>query len=103
MSTATLSALVRRWLVKFHRGTFGEWFDSSDVKPKSNNVYDAVILCKNNGTGLDPLYLRLPHQIYRKDLKDILAEFPDTKDLVAIPVNSSDYINLWEEKYRRLP
>lgn len=55
---------------------------------------DVVILCYNEGTGLRPLSLLLPHQMYVKDLERIFKEIPGATEIVAIPAKSSDYITL---------
>ncbi len=47
----------------------------------------AVIVCENQGTGLVPLKLRLPGQIYVKD-------FGDVRGLTIIPIRSQEYICL---------
>lgn len=60
---------------------------------KWGNVYEiafppdcnVVIVCSNDGTGLTPLCIRLPHQLY-------VAEFKDTKGLTLIPANSKHYV-----------
>lgn len=47
---------------------------------------DAVIVCENDGRGLKPLSLRLRHQVYMKDVKNV-------KGLTIIPIRSLEYIN----------
>ena len=95
---------IKKWLVKFQRCTFGLVFDASDVPSKVRNTYNIVVLCTNNGSGLKPYRLLLPHQIYKKDLQEILAQ--DAREhgraidsIVAIPGHSEDYINLWEDRF----
>lgn len=81
-----------KFSVKFRRGDFGSYVDMADYIKEG---YTAVILCKNNGTGLDPLRLLLPHQVYEKDLEAIFALYPDTTDFTIVPVNHEDYIEIW--------
>jgi hypothetical protein len=64
----------------------------SEYMPKG---YTAVILCKNNGTGLDPLRLLLPHQVYEKDLEEIFSQFPDTTEFTIVPINHEHYLEIW--------
>jgi len=93
--------LKGKWFVKFKREkSFGEWFDSSNVPSRTCNKYNGVIICTNDGSGLVPVRYLLPHQIYRTDLKDLVKAFPSTTDIVAIPVNSEDYLILWGRRYQ---
>lgn len=53
---------------------------------------DVVILCKNNGYGLVPFTICLPHQVYKEKLK-----LPPGTSVTAIPVRSSEYIDILKE------
>lgn len=64
--------------------TFGRYYEF-DMPPGCN----VVIVCENNGFGLKPLRVCLPHQVYVKDVKDI-------KGLTIIPACSNHYIEMRE-------
>lgn len=58
----------------------------------------AVIICVNNGRGLKPVRLLLPHQVYKADLTELwkkhnLDEYGHG-EIVAIPVRSEEYIKI---------
>ena len=50
---------------------FGKLFDLRSVIPKDCN---AIIVCTNDGTGLVPRRLLLPHQLYLKDVNKLLKD-----------------------------
>lgn len=62
--------------------------------------YDAVILCYNNGLGLVPLQVCMPHQVYLEKLESIYEEHGGSYnfEIVAIPVCSKDYITVVDNK-----
>jgi hypothetical protein len=62
--------------------------------PENCNV---VVLCYNEGYGLKPYALKLPHQIYVKGLKKKMKENPSIKYFTVIPACSAEYVNLTEE------
>lgn len=49
---------------------------------------DIVIVCVNNGFGLKPKQLLMPHQIYDKNMRVLLEEH---KEVTLIPARSKDY------------
>jgi hypothetical protein len=57
---------------------------------------DIVIIAVNEGTGLKPLRLSLPHQLYEDDVMQMLEELNglSINDVVVIPARSSDYITV---------
>jgi hypothetical protein len=58
--------------------------------PANCNV---VVLAVNNGYGLIPVKLLLPHQVYVKVIEDLVKEH-NAKEIVAIPANSENYISI---------
>jgi hypothetical protein len=65
----------------------------------------AVVICVNNGRGLRPIRLLLPHQVYKKDLTELWKkhELGEYGEIVAIPVRSEEYIRIAEcdkQKFR---
>ena len=86
-------------LYKIQHTDFGQVLDYEFDSSK----YTSVILCYNEGYGLRTVgYVSLPHQLYLEKLEEILAEHPNIKEFVAIPVNHKDYITIaeaeWEKK-----
>lgn len=64
---------------------------------------DVVIICKNDGYGLQPLTLLLPHQLYKKDLTEIMRQIgaPYRGEIVAIPAKSKEFITIAKVKYAK--
>ena len=65
----------------------------------------AVVICVNNGRGLRPIRLLLPHQVYKKDLTELWKkhELGEYGEIVAIPVRLEEYIRIAEcdkQKFR---
>lgn len=58
----------------------------------------AVILCVNEGYGLVPLEIRLPHQVYKEKIEEYAKKYPRAESFVVIPVRSSEYIQVWQDK-----
>jgi hypothetical protein len=54
----------------------------------------AVILCYNEGYGLRPFDLCLPHQVYVKKLQKKLKENPLIRSFTIIPMNNEHYIGV---------
>ena len=54
---------------------------------------DVVIFCMNDGTGLVPIRLFLPHQVYAEYLIEMQHAFPG-RTFLAIPAPSKDYIEI---------
>ena len=54
---------------------------------------DLVVLAVNDGFGLKPISLCLPHQVYVKDIQKLLKEH-EAKEIVAIPISSDTYISI---------
>lgn len=95
MSTATTGRQkVRRndgitvKVVRCH--PFGDMLDF-DMPPGT----DVVIVCINDGMGLQPVRVLLPHQVYTRTIRDLLREYPATRTITVIPVTASLYIDVW--------
>lgn len=91
---------IKQWLVNFQQSEFGLMFDAAEVPSKIRNKYDIVILCTNDGTGLKPFRLLLPHQVYKKDLQEVIANYASESgrpldSIFAIPASSEDYYPIW--------
>lgn len=74
--------------------TFGRslWWDP----PEDANV---AILCHNDGYGLVPFRLSLPHQFYGKDFAKYAEELPRrggnrVKSFTIIPARASEYVEV---------
>ena len=53
----------------------------------------------NNGTGLRPYRLLLPHQVYVKDIREAFEE-KNFEVIVMVPVKAKDYLNIaYKNKY----
>ena len=83
-------------VVSFTRTVFGM---SANLEVPSDA--DVVIICKNSGGGLQPITLLLPHQLYRKDLTQIMRDIGGSYhgEVVAIPGRSKEYITVAEKRY----
>ena len=57
------------------------------------NRCQAVVLCYNNGSGLRPYNVSLPHQVYVKTVEKMIAEHPETKFVTVLPVYRS-YVDI---------
>ncbi len=73
-----MKAIVRQ-------SSFGDWYD---IGTKA----DVVILATNDGGGLVPRKLCLPHQVYVHTVRDLEATHHAT--VTAIPAMSGDYVHL---------
>lgn len=71
---------------------FGEQVDLPI--PSDTNV---VIVCINRGYGLIPMKVSLPHQLYWQEITDWIQEYPNIKEVTAIPAKSSEYITVWSK------
>lgn len=54
---------------------------------------DMIVLAVNKGFGLKPVSVKLPHQVYVKELEKMIKEY-DAHEVVAIPYNHADYISI---------
>ena len=59
--------------------------------PEGNDV---LVLCYRTTTGLTPMGLCLPHQVYLKKLEEANDPHFEILGFVAIPASSKDYIDL---------
>ncbi len=73
-----MKAIVRQ-------SAFGDWYD---IGTKA----DVVILATNDGTGLKPRTLCLPHQVYVHKVRELEEKHHAT--VTAIPAMAGDYVNL---------
>jgi len=64
------------------RSTFGDWIDIG--------AQGAVVLATNDGHGLTPRALCLPHQLYVEKVR----ELEQYGTVTAIPVRCSEYVEL---------
>jgi hypothetical protein len=75
--------------VKFRRDScFGEY---ADIKTE----HSAMIVMANDGYGLKPLSVLLPHQLYLKDIKEMLKIH---NQIWVVPVDSAKYQKVAEKK-----
>jgi len=76
-----------------NKNTFGE------VVYEVQKDEDVVIVCVNDGKGLKPITLLLPHQIYKEDIEKLKEEYPN-HSVICIPAKSSDYTYIYNhDKY----
>lgn len=61
----------------------------------------AVVLCRNTGRGLEPFTLYLDHQVYVKEVEEVMADMNglSINEIVAIPIRSDEYIKVAEKKW----
>lgn len=95
--------------VPVREGAFGKYLDLSGKLPSDA---DCIMILVNSGGGLNagfpkPVgFVRLTHQLYLKDLEKLLAEqaknaaehdycCPNTLWVTAIPIRSSEYVDIW--------
>ncbi len=64
------------------------------IKLPVPNDCDLIIVCTNNGGGLVPVRLLLPHQLYREDLKK-LVEQTNAREITIIPARSEEYFDVF--------
>ena len=91
-------SIKKHWKIlgSFTRTTFGI---SANLEEPDDA--DLVIICKNEGGGLIPISIMLPHQLYKKDLSEILREIgsPYHGEVLALPVRSKEYITIAKVKH----
>jgi len=70
-------------------GTFGEQVVFKNFPEKTTGI----ILCTSHhgGPGLRPIRTLLIHQVYTKDLKEMMDEDSSIDSFTAIPINSKAY------------
>jgi len=76
---------------------FGMMFDLRKHIPKECSV---IIVCINDGSGLQPKLLLLPHQLYKKYVEKLLNEMgvSSYKQVTIIPARHTEFIDLLQEK-----
>lgn len=72
--------------------TWGDW-----VAIEKQSDADVVIIALNEGWGLQPAALCLPHQVYLEKLVK-LCENKSVKQITLIPVRSKNYAQVTEWK-----
>jgi len=71
-------------LVRFAVTSFGDMLEY----PKPTDC-DLVVLCVDRHQHC-PVTVLLPHQIYRKQLRELLDEYPDATGFTVMPVRCSE-------------
>jgi hypothetical protein len=83
-------------LKKMVKTTFGMMLDLD--MPSRGSDRDVVILCVNDGRGLMPVHLCLPHQVYESEVRELWAKYNLDKtsfgEIVAVPARSNEYITI---------
>jgi hypothetical protein len=64
---------------------FGDSFSIKDKIPKD---CQSIVVGVNTGTGIKPLRLMMPHQLYAEDVKKIFNEYGNTASIAIIPIRS---------------
>jgi hypothetical protein len=54
---------------------------------------NVVVLAVNCGSGLLPVKLLLPHQVYVTVVEDLVKKY-NAHEVVAMPVNSNEYVSI---------
>ena len=52
---------------------------------KFDTEANVLMLCRWTGTGIKPIQVCLPHQVYEHKLTKILEQYPDTREFAVIP------------------
>ena len=79
------------FLVKFYKkNTFGKVIKL----PKSFDNASVVVICVNDNQGLQPVYLCLPHQVYKEKILALLDQYPGTRTVTIIPVDHKTYFDV---------
>ena len=60
-----------------------------------NAGHTVSIVCTNNGGGLQPRTVSLPHQVTAEKVKELLAKYPDTKAITIIKASNKNYEDIW--------
>jgi len=58
---------------------------------------DVIIICWNDGTGLRPVQLCLPHQFSISKVEALFKEHPTLRQITIIQAKSSHYIDLFKK------
>jgi hypothetical protein len=95
--------MIGRWLVRLGQG-FSEFTGQQALIPMPKyEECNIVIICSNNGSGLRPWRLFLPHQFYESCLQELLDERPDTRWITVVPARSADYVDIWRSQTVDIP
>jgi hypothetical protein len=57
---------------------------------------DVMVVCVNEGHGLQPVRLLLPYQLYAETIRDLLKQYPDCDEILCIPAKSKHYVKVWQ-------
>jgi hypothetical protein len=57
---------------------------------------DVMVVCVNEGHGLIPVRLLLPHQLYAENIRDLLKKYPDCNEILCVPAKSKHYVKVWQ-------
>lgn len=81
--------------IQIRKTTAGDWLNLREVIPPETT---AIILFRNDGTGLKPIGLLLPHQVVLQDLQNILGMYYTTKEFSILPVDTKNLVIIAEVK-----
>ena len=74
---------------KWQETTFGDSLSFDGLPDEA----DLVIVCIARH-GAKPVSVLLPHQVYRKDLIDLVSEYPDARGFFIMPCSSKNWISI---------
>jgi hypothetical protein len=75
-------------MTTFTKTAFGDMLELN-----APEEFDLALICIDTIAGHQPVKLRLSHQIYRDDLKKLLARNSDVRSITIIPIKSTDKIS----------
>lgn len=64
---------------------------------RAHSICDVMVVCYNEGRGLKPLQVLLPHQLYEEGVRKILDSYPDCDEIVCILARGEDYVRVWRK------
>jgi len=87
----------KKFNVGLYDSHFGKYFRLRNKIPED---CDLIVVCTNDGSGLIPKKVLLPHQLYLKDVNILLKELGVSyhKQVTIIPVRSEECIDLLKKE-----
>jgi hypothetical protein len=56
---------------------------------------NVMIVCVNEGYGMKPVRVLLPHQLYVESIRKLIEDYPSARWITCIPANSQHYVDVW--------
>lgn len=74
---------------------FGMYLELHDALPQGSDII-AVAVITGTGRRLLP-HTRLTHQLYLHSIEEILAEYPDAKQIEVYGLCSKNFVTVWDK------